>query len=125
VREGYLVEVQALKGASGSPVFARENRAITQPDSRKAYLPGEAYLLGMWQASWDAPPGEILTQERSSAMTVPLGMGIVIPAHHISEVLHMEEFVQARKRLHNARAASNFATMDSGLPASSENPPPR
>lgn len=50
-------------------------------------------------------------------MRVPLGMGIVIPAHRILEVLDMEELVQARKALHDAQAASNAATMDSGLVA--------
>jgi uncharacterized protein (UPF0248 family) len=33
-------------------------------------------------------------------MRVSLGMGIVIPAHRILEVLDMEELVQARKALH-------------------------
>jgi hypothetical protein len=100
--DGYLVEAQTLKGLSGSPVFIRPSCSITVPardekelpDGPEKPLPLIAYrqnvkLLGLWQAAWDAPPGEVLTGEMGQNNTVPIGMGIVVPCSKIIEVLEL------------------------------------
>lgn len=113
--DGYLIEAQTLKGLSGSPVFVRPSCGVTlqsrnvndPPDSPEKPLPLVAYrenvrLIGLWQAAWDADAGEVLTAERGPMLTVPVGMGIVVPSSKIIEVLELpaveEKRIQQRRR---------------------------
>jgi hypothetical protein len=59
-------------------------------------------LLGLWQAAWDAPAGEMLTAEHGRQNTVPIGMGIVVPASKIIEVLELPA-VQKKRELQKRR----------------------
>lgn len=56
-------------------------------------------LLGLWQAAWDAPAGEVLTAEHGRQNTVPVGMGIVVPASKIIETLELPAMQEKRKRM--------------------------
>jgi hypothetical protein len=131
--EGYLVETHGMPGLSGSPVFVRATVALPNlplgfmPDPRfplPASLTGLAarqdiLLLGMWQSSWDAPPDEILGLAANAppGVRVPVGMGVVVPAQKIEEVLLSEEVTDLRKRtLARIEAASTAASADVAIP---------
>jgi hypothetical protein len=106
--DGYLVETQSLSGLSGAPVFIRQSLRVTlyaHPEA-KPHVPehldllaykDEVLLLGMWQAAWEAPAGEVLTLDRGGKeMTVPVGMGVVVPATKIVEVLELPDLKKMR-----------------------------
>ena len=114
--EGYLIETHSIPGLSGSPVFVRSAVALAQLDGLPNLIVPrlELYLLGMWQCSWEAPPGEILTAEVGKER-VPLGMGVVVPGSKIKEMLDSEEVAAHRKKQKALAAASIAATTDSAL----------
>jgi hypothetical protein len=80
--EGHLVELQNLKGLSGSPVFVRASHDILD-------LPTDAggtanirvsrndiHLLGVWQSSWDAPRVRCWVCNRVQSSVSPSGSGV-------------------------------------------------
>jgi hypothetical protein len=93
--EGYLVESQSLSGLSGSPVFVRPEVSLDfsdtlipeegnrLPDVNPVITGGlnDVRLLGIWQGAWDAKPDEILSARTGDEVRVPVGMGVVVPAH--------------------------------------------
>lgn len=106
--DAYLVQSQSLEGLSGSPVLVRYTIDIPLEVPDGCILP-EGHrvrtrlptinlgLLGLWHGAWKAPPDELWTINRSDRVTVPVGMGIVIPASKIIEVLNMPELVEKRR----------------------------
>lgn len=100
---GYLVEAQSLAGLSGSPVFVRPSVdfPILMPQSGRqitARSPrNEIYLLGLWQAAWKAPPAEFLGVAQQGHVTVPVGMGVVVPMTQIMEILDLPELKEQRR----------------------------
>jgi hypothetical protein len=118
--DGYLVEAQTLSGLSGSPVFIRPSIRLAMqgtrdsPDGEKEQLDLLAYrehvkLMGLWQAAWDAPAGEVLTAEHGRQNVVPVGMGIVVPASRIVEVLEMPILKGPRDAARRVRELHNIA----------------
>jgi hypothetical protein len=109
--DGYLVEAQTLSGLSGSPVFIRPSvnlgmdaHDLDKPEPGNVRLElvayrGQVKLLGLWQAAWDAPAGEVLTAEHGRQTTVPVGMGIVVPSSKIIEVLELPITREKREAL--------------------------
>jgi hypothetical protein len=131
--DGYLVETSSIQGLSGSPVFCRATIALPNlphgfmPDPRfplPASLTGLAarqdlLLLGIWQGSWDAPPDEILAMASTATARdrVPVGMGIVVPAQKIEDVLLLPEVVESRNHVKaQIEAASAAASADAAMP---------
>lgn len=122
---GYLVETNSLRGLSGSPVYVRP--WITNNNAFK--LHGEAvnlilprstvYLLGVWQASWDAPPDEVMAVETGRDVQVSVGMGIVVPAQRIIEILEMDKVKRLREE--NMAFVVPAASLDSVAPAAVPN----
>lgn len=100
--EGYLVEITNLEGLSGAPVFIRpemEIREVPFDDGMKrdAQLPqASLFLLGVWTGSWTGPPEPGL--DRSPKTRVPVGMGIVVPAARLIELLEAPEVIAHRER---------------------------
>lgn len=139
--DGYLVEAQTLRGLSGSPVFIRPSLNLAMDATRADPFGGSperielvAYhehvkLLGLWQAAWDAPAGEVLTAEHGRQNTVPVGMGIVVPASKIIEVLELpavHEKREKQKRLQDSDTLAEPQSVSSGakddLAATDANP---
>ena len=144
--EGYLVESQSLSGLSGSPVFVRPSRnldvsGVFSPKkvdpilARKGKQPeisaelNDMYLLGVWQGAWQAPPDEVMAAETNQTV-VPVGMGIVVPAHRIIEIMELPDVKANREKFlekYRTPAASPqsvprpAALADAGL-ATDENP---
>ena len=90
--EAYLVEAQTLDGLSGSPVFTNEALQLIglgQHHGAHASAYGALVLLGIYVGAWDGDPGEILSKDRNlkGEIRVPVGVGVVVPAQKIVEVI--------------------------------------
>jgi hypothetical protein len=137
--EVYLVEAQTLDGLSGSPAFVHEvidlESIPLEATEKGTHFPkafGQARLLGLYIGSWDAEPGRILAADRNlrGGNRVPVGMGIVVPADRIVELVtehplmkkQREDYVRSLKGNHwGARQdgkplVSTHASQDSALP---------
>ncbi|WP_420406146.1 hypothetical protein [Nisaea sp.] len=114
--DAYLVEAQGLKGLSGAPVFARQT--VTMSKNPRAYSYGSLKLLGVWQASWEALASNARQEQVGSdrPITVPLGMGVVIPAQRILEVLQLPEMVKIRSDATNKKKSRVAATESAAPP---------
>lgn len=105
--EAYLVESRAIDGASGSPVFVRPTvtqMGVPMPNGpKKNVLWPEArlHLLGVFQGAWFKPPDETVAQTiraRTGDEVVPVGIGIVVPAYKLIELLESGPLKSLRKR---------------------------
>jgi hypothetical protein len=115
--KGYLIEAQTLEALSGSPVFFRYTNPtdIFTPFGRVMGYAENVYLLGLWAGAWDGISGPMLTEQLGKKeRRVPVGMGIVIPAMQIVEVLNSEPLRQMREQAKAEEAAENAASMDHG-----------
>jgi hypothetical protein len=122
--EAYLVEAQTLEGLSGSPVFIRETIAMDHwsVHGQHPLTSGAMRLLGLYVGAWDAEPGHILALDRNlrGGLRVPVGVGTVVPAVKIIELIRGDErLVDYRKRRAAYQKTQNAATEDSAFP-----PPP-
>jgi hypothetical protein len=135
--EGYLVQSESIQGLSGAPVFGRHiiefnfERAITPDRDVVALLMNQDLgLLGVWQGAWDAPPDEVRAISVGSEVRVPVGMGIVIPASKLAEILEMDTMKKQREKVKKEQDQASAASLDSislplrsaSLLANDENP---
>jgi hypothetical protein len=123
---GYLVEAQTLSGLSGSPVFAREPFALAVQDPIGGAMPivynGTAKFLGLYTGAWDGEPGEILAADRTprGGVRVPVGVGVVVPAEKISELIKESQTLQdKRKQRIQDQLKDRAVSADSGFPIAS------
>lgn len=103
----YLVEATNLQGLSGSPVMVRATINVMAPrliiDGKgpeakvsKGSVAGlsapssEVSLLGIWSASWDARPDQVLSIDQGHETRVPLGLGVVVPAARLEDLFQSE-----------------------------------
>jgi hypothetical protein len=100
--EGHLIEAQTLDGLSGSPVFVRRSIPAmmvipeVQKDPLGVWLHGSLWLLGLWHGAWFGDPAEELKKKFIGPIKVSAGMGIVVPATKILEVLNRQELLEMR-----------------------------
>ena len=136
--EAYLVEAHGLEGLSGAPVFARCSAPVTAPyrhegpplaGGHKLQHPvagrihSQVVLLGLWQASWSGEPDKVLAEDKNlKNRKVPIGMGVVVPASKIAEVLNKEALVKSRQNEYKRRLNENAATTDSLSPSGDSAP---
>lgn len=103
--EAHLVDQRSLAGLSGSPVYVRPVGYRPRKESGGGHVmepAAETMLLGLWHGAWNAPPDEVLSRQFTSRndaenAKVGIGMGIVIPAQKIREVLEMDDLEQERQ----------------------------
>lgn len=96
--EAYLIEARSIGGLSGSPVFV--------------YLPGVRvrgnalgmggrafYWLGLMHGHWDLPilKEDMVVEDSVSKEAVNMGIGVVVPATKILEVINIPIFVGFRE----------------------------
>lgn len=110
---GYIVQVDTMPQASGSPVFVRRSFPITAPDpdakpqliegtnlQQVPVLRGEVYgstwLLGLWHGAWTDDLSKMLALPQGS-VNLGMGMGVTIPAPRILEVLNQPELMAMRQ----------------------------
>jgi hypothetical protein len=112
--EAYLVEISNLRGLSGCPVlvrptfFASVPKMIWPKRGETPSVEGPVYvsvpdhnvrLLGVWAGSWDASPDDVLATDHGSQVRVPVGLGVVIPAQRLREILDKPSLVEQRATL--------------------------
>ena len=126
--EAYLVETKSpLDGLSGSPVFARKTVAVLKdPEAISGIEPkayGAPWLLGVWQSDWEFPAETVLgpRKEVLAGALVPLGMGVVVPANRILEILNDSRLAEKRQSARNQQIERNGATMRSTTPPKKPN----
>ena len=96
--EAYLIQSNAIDGASGSPVMTRPSltfvgMALDEKDKSKTtdviWTEAPSYLLGVFQAAWFLPPDDPLRKavQTNAGDVVPVGLGVVVPAYKIAEML--------------------------------------
>lgn len=119
--EGYLVELQNLQGLSGAPVFVRPLLGDGFPLSASVSQVGlyqvqaKVLFLGVWQGSWDASPDEIQAVEQGRPVRVPVGMGTVVPADKLMEILEMPALQALRDQVARRKASEAAASPDSAF----------
>jgi hypothetical protein len=128
----YLVESRAISGASGSPVFVRrsvdyttrEAADIPKSERLKVTTPGSVWLLGLWQASWPKKPDQTLIESAGieSGVTVSVGIGLVVPAPYIIDVLGQDDMRSQWMRWKNDRDLRVAATTDVAPSTTADNP---
>jgi hypothetical protein len=99
--EGYLIESGAIDGASGAPVFARATWKLMDIPLHNPKRKGEerhalvgdstVSLLGLFHGAWFMPPDAVFGEGVAARPSdvVPVGVGIVVPAHKIVETIEM------------------------------------
>jgi hypothetical protein len=118
----HLVEAQTLNGLSGSPVFVQcyiklvNSRATRAKWGVDPLTCGEIKLFGIYQGAWDAEPGEILAADRGldGSTRVPVGMGLVVPAEKLIELINNCKQAHADKG-YIVKLEEHPAVMDSGF----------
>jgi hypothetical protein len=137
--ETYLIEAQTLDGLSGAPVLIHDMVSLDifdfigppEKDAQR-HLPkafGVTKFLGLYTGSWEAEPGKILAKDRNlrGGIRVPIGMGLVVPAKKIIDILktdsvivkNRKDYVERHKR---GRAAVQDSAVLASPPASDANP---
>jgi len=109
--EAYLAEVHTLPGTSGSPVFARRTLFEWTGDERhphglKSWRYGSVWLLGIWYGAWTGEPSDDYGLGKGG--TIPVGVGAVVPADYLYEMLVTGEFADMRQK-ERERRANNVA----------------
>jgi hypothetical protein len=111
--EVFLIEARSIGGMSGSPVFARRTSNMQwTTNGVTRFLHGvsnEFYLLGLMHGHWDIAERDINNPKPTlSPSGVNIGLGIVVPAHKILEVLNDPELVAERDK-HDAKLRASIA----------------
>jgi hypothetical protein len=114
VKNVYLVEMQTLQGASGSPVYIRPTSEFRGLDSKYKmdtvfHAECRDYLLGVWIAAWPGKPDKILAKARQlqQDIWIPVGMGIVVPASVLYDLLHRPDIAEKRREAAQSKSAGN------------------
>lgn len=98
--DAFLVELATWRGQSGSPVFLRP---LPHAEGHRAswihsYLE-ENYLIGMIQGFYPGEQAVRIDGQEFSLANLQMGIGIVIPAKDIMEVLMQDNLKKQRRRL--------------------------
>jgi hypothetical protein len=87
--DAYLIEARSIGGLSGSPVFVLINTAPQMGMTQAEYQWQQIYLLGLMHGHFDLPESkeDLLVEDARGLGNINVGIGIVIPAKKILEVL--------------------------------------
>lgn len=125
--EVYLVEAQTFEGLSGAPVFQREMVALRSmfPEHNGGPVIAHtgAQLLGVYSGAWDGPPSEILAADRKwgPEKRIPAGMGLVVPAERIVEVIMSDPDLKKRRAdAIRKKQEETAAKTDASFPAATD-----
>jgi hypothetical protein len=98
----YLVEAQTFPGLSGAPVFQREMVSLStfNHNGGPAMVATGAQLLGVYTGAWEGPPTDELANARGwkPDTRIPAGMGIVVPAERIGEIIVGDPNLKKKRR---------------------------
>lgn len=79
-------------------------------------------MLGVFQAAWQAKPSEVIAVDRGKPVGVPVGMGVVIPAARVLELLNMPETKKVRNDFKAEHAAKIVGASPLSASASTATP---
>lgn len=122
----YLVEARSIGGLSGSPVFVRPTINTRLPAEQQhgtvknSFSVGHgATLLGLMHGHWDIKESEMnkATIEHDRKRGVNLGIGIVVPAQKIFEVLMRPELAAIRDESEKKLLKRSVPGTDSARPS--------
>jgi hypothetical protein len=131
--EAYLIECNAIDGASGSPVFLRTavgwGPIHTKSGNAKTVqlVEDKIRLLGVFLGAWFEPPDETRSkaiQTPRKGGVVPVGVGVVVPTSKIFEVLDMPKLKSDRDKAKQSGAARQASADEhDGAPAATDENP--
>lgn len=97
--DAYLIEARSIGGLSGSPVFV--NLSNIRSFKNKTQLRNQSfYWLGLMHGHWDFPlidSQDIVVEDSISKEVVNMGIGIVVPAPKILEIINQPFFSKKRE----------------------------
>jgi hypothetical protein len=106
--EAFLIEARSIGGLSGSPVFVRpESNYAHKTETEDSYTlgrwdarVGSFWLLGLMHGHWDVNASDIdvIVEDRAHRESVNVGIGIVVPAQKILEVIQQPALEELRKK---------------------------
>lgn len=129
LREGYLIQANAISGCSGSPVVTVRQIGLKTKPYAVVANEGVCMLLGIWSASWKVKGSEVVAVQTDTddgkGELAPLGMGFVTPLSKLIDILWSDEMRTASGRLNKKLESANSLTFDSlenAPPTKDENP---
>jgi len=100
--DAYLIEARSIGGLSGSPVFVHLGSMRTYGSNNISLGSGPRLLwLGLMHGHWDIDESEAVMEIDSATdigRKVNMGIGIVVPAVKILEILTQPSFIEERKK---------------------------
>ena len=110
--EAYLVEARSIGGLSGSPVFVM--MGIQRRGGNIVAGSPQFFLLGLMHGHFDLPQPAVDTvvEDTTGTGNVNVGIGIVVPARQILEVLNHPALVAQRDKAVADWLAAQAATPD-------------
>ena len=99
--EAHLIEARSISGLSGSPVFI-SNPAVKIVDGKTQFSTGQwFYLFGLVHGHFDVEnmnEDMVVDDDGESKRGVNTGIGVVIPAQKIVEVIFQPEYAETRRK---------------------------
>jgi hypothetical protein len=105
--DAYLIEARSTGGLSGSPVFV--NPAGVRHGILKLDDGPQLFLLGLMHGHFEASDAGA---EESARAKINLGIGVVVPAGKIMEVISQPIFADREKRAEEEYLRRNMPSMD-------------
>jgi hypothetical protein len=114
--QAFLIEARSIGGLSGSPVFVMTDMwQVEHPGGWIVKRTGRHYLLGIMHGHFNLPTSgedsvvdaEVESDDTTATERINTGIGIVIPAEKILEVINQPKLMELRRvREQEARDAS-------------------
>lgn len=97
--DAYLIEARSIGGLSGSPVFVYLGHMRGSSEGVTLRQGSLFYWLGIMHGHWDIDERHIDSQDTNAVgRSVNMGIGIVVPATKVLEILHGEYFAKQREK---------------------------
>ncbi len=110
--DAYLIEARSIGGLSGSPVFLYMSPTRAK-DGRVVLGSQRFYWLGVMHGHWDIDESRIDGQSMDTVgRSVNMGIGIVVPATKVLEIINREDFVKQREQAKEQYRAPVAVTED-------------
>jgi len=125
----YLIEARSIGGLSGCPVFVRPtlNLSMGEPKPRPGIknffgVGHGATLLGLMHGHWEIRESDLnkVFITHVGQHGVNLGIGIVVPAYKILDIINRPELQQMRQEVTDKLTRSSVPGMDSAKPKKEE-----
>lgn len=98
----YLVEARSIAGLSGSPVFVHMAPVRILPGGEVSLTTGKThYFLGVMQGHFQTSDATDIVplDEEFVPGDMNAGIGVVIPGHHVLELMNMPSFKNEREKI--------------------------